>query len=41
MTAVHVGSFYRIDDEWEFKAMGSGMVADLAAILKQYGVSAE
>ena len=39
MTAVHVGSFYRIGDEWEFKAIGSGMVADLGAILQAYGVN--
>ena len=40
MTAVHVGSFYRVDDEWEFKALGAGMVADLGGILSHYGVNA-
>lgn len=38
MTAVHVGSFYRAGGEWEFKAIGSGMVADLGGILGHYGV---
>jgi tellurium resistance protein TerD len=41
MTAVHVGSFYRADGDgdWEFKALGAGMVADLGEILSHYGVN--
>lgn len=38
-TAIQVGAFYRVDDEWEFKALGEGMVADLGDILAHYGVT--
>ena len=40
-TAIVVAEIYKKNEEWKFKAVGSGYNGGLAALCRQYGIDAE